>query len=375
MPQHFIFGETIVSREELIARTSKRTETTERFTRALHANDSRTDITIPFSGGHVSPAAVLAAAPTAGAFSPIGTGLPALVMIRHVYTGRFPKSVFGGGRKEMLLTSAVKDMVTFNAAPRALNVLKKRVPAKSNMMGPSATEEGTAVVFYSPAVTSPSTSIAFDIFFNDFNNELVGKVGDAFSSAAGLPIFGPYSGVLLAAGLAIKLGGNLADSLVDGGPEQTFSDNLDFEIPGVEVPLAGYRILCSQDLNLTDFDFKIGKGLVDKATGTVYDGDEPYLVYLVDGKKNEAFAKFTPTAVAASVLSRFYNQKGGTEVAIDTVVDGLRLVNDMKFRGQAEDLQKKIDALPADDPEREALTKKRKALIANIVEDVLKPKA
>src|SRR4051812_33936040 len=86
---------------------------------------------------------------------PIGAGKPLSIIIRHVYTGRFPKgAVFGGSRRDLLLTSAVRDVLTtFNAAPRAINILKRRIPHRSDIKGVDATENGTPLVFYTPAVT------------------------------------------------------------------------------------------------------------------------------------------------------------------------------------------------------------------------------
>src|SRR5215213_2579755 len=60
-------------------------------------------------------------------FQPIGLGLPLSVMVREVYTGKFPKSSFLGPKKEdMLLTSAIKSIATLDAKPRALNYIKKK---------------------------------------------------------------------------------------------------------------------------------------------------------------------------------------------------------------------------------------------------------
>ena len=76
---------------------------------------------------------------------PIGTGKPLSIIIRHVYTGRYPKgSAFGAARRDVLLSSAVRDVFTsFNAAPRAVNIVKRRIPAHSDIGGPAATENGT----------------------------------------------------------------------------------------------------------------------------------------------------------------------------------------------------------------------------------------
>jgi len=143
MPVHYIFGETIVERDELIVRTRVQPERTAEFAKAVRDSTTRADVTLEFSSGNVSSAAV-----AAQGFSELGPGKPALVMIRHLYTGCLPYR----GRKDMLFSSAVKDIVSFEASPRALNILKKCISARTNVSNPAATEEGTPLVYYSPAV-------------------------------------------------------------------------------------------------------------------------------------------------------------------------------------------------------------------------------
>src|SRR4051794_14460761 len=48
-------------------------------------------------------------------FTPIGLGLPLCVEILTIYTGDYPNGIFGG-KKDLMLTSAIKSSVTFDAA-------------------------------------------------------------------------------------------------------------------------------------------------------------------------------------------------------------------------------------------------------------------
>lgn len=302
-------------------------------------------------------------------FTPVDIGTPATIMIRHVYTGRF-------GNRDMLLTSAVRDpLATSKFKPRAINLMRRHVPRKSHLLGPAATEDGTELVYYSPALTAQSVVVTFDLAFDDFPDELVNHVGGAITTAGSIPLFGPYGAVLLGVGTAIKLVSKLVNALVDARPEFSVTHPLEFKIPGSEVPNPGYKIAKSSALADEDFDFDLQKGLIDKKTKQPYDGDEPYVVFLLDGSRNDNLKEFVPTAASAALLSRFLEQREGSEVAIDSITDALKLSSDLRYRKDADRLQRELEALPGDSSERALLEAKRKAAIANILEDLLKPPA
>src|ERR1700691_6037168 len=52
-------------------------------------------------------------------FVPIGLGKPLTVQIRHIYTGDKAEGFWGS--KDMLVTSAMRSISTYDAAPRAVN--------------------------------------------------------------------------------------------------------------------------------------------------------------------------------------------------------------------------------------------------------------
>ena len=209
--------------------------------------------------------------------------------------------------------------------------------------------------------------------FDDYPDELIDKISGAITTAGGVPVFGPYSGILLAVGSAIKLVSKLANALIDSRPEFSVTERLDFQIPGSPVPDAGFKILHSNTFDSTAFEFRIDEGLVHTDTKRRYDGDEPYIVFALDGSKNDNFKNFTPTAASAALLSRFLSQKEGSEVAIDAIVDSFKLYNDVRHRREADRLQTQIDTLPEGSNDRKELEERRKALLANILEELLKP--
>lgn len=80
-------------------------------------------------------------------FEPVGIGKPLTIEIRHIYTGQYPKTrSFGrGGQRRnqgMLVTSAMKSIATFDAAPRAVNFLTKNVTGGKNLSNPSLQKRG-----------------------------------------------------------------------------------------------------------------------------------------------------------------------------------------------------------------------------------------
>jgi len=44
------------------------------------------------------------------------------------------------------------------------------------------------------------------------------------------------------------------------------------------------------------------------------------------------------------VIDRFFGAKNKQEVVLDTLIDGVKLVNDVKYRRRVDDLKKEIDA-------------------------------
>ena len=143
----------------------------------------------------------------------------------------------------MLVTSAFKDMSVFSAAPRAVNFMRKGVSAFGSINSPAATEEGTPLVSYTPAVTSPSTILTLEIVFDQFPDQLFQTVSSALSSIGGIPLFLPANGYLMAASSVLKLAGNLGQALFDGSPVFSATETLDFNIPGGEDASADFRVV------------------------------------------------------------------------------------------------------------------------------------
>lgn len=115
-------------------------------------------------------------------------------------------------------------------------------------------------------------------------------------------------------------------------------------------------------------------GQVVDQSGKVYKGEVPYIVISLDGTKTDEYNSFTPTAAGAAVLSRFFGVKNKQEQSLDILLNALKLYNDFSYRQQIDQLDKQIADLPGG-AEKDALVKKREALVKNIMQEILKPKS
>ena len=327
---------------------------------------SRKDDDISFAVG-------LATAGTgAREFVQVSLGQPLNIVLRQVYTGRFPEKHLFTNSKPMLLTTALKDITTTGAAVRAVNIIKDKVQPGKSFSGPAASAEGTSLVYYSPAVASPLITITVELIFQDLDRQIFDRASQLFDSLGGIPIFMPASGYLMGASTVLKLAGNIGQALLDGQPVLSESMQIDFSFGGGTLPLPGFWVFTANPIDLSEFKFDSVRGLTD-AKGNSYSGDEPFVVLSIDGTKVPGLSNFTPLMASASVLGRFYNQKDGSEVLSDTILDSVKLFNDLTYRKKADNLKQQLSSLPQGSKEFTSAKTQYDALVANIQETLLKP--
>jgi hypothetical protein len=308
-------------------------------------------------------------------FVEIGIGKPLAIEIRHVYTGEFPKAIFGYN-DGMLVTSAIRSLATFNAAPRAVNMLKKKVAKHTNLSVPVATEDGTPLIYYTPALTETNTVMTVEFIFDEFPKEAIESMSKAFSTAAAIPIFAAKSTYLVAAGVVTSLVGRLGEHLFDGRAPFSVTEPLSFLRPGDSVPQQGFHLMTIDgfDPESAGCEFKQDTGeLIYASNGAPYDGPHPYIVFSLDGRKNDAYDKFSATAASAALLERFYHIGEGQEQPLDILMDAVGLYNDWQFKEKAEAIRLKLDAAEPDSEEQAKLQEQYDAYVANIQNKDLKP--
>jgi len=382
MAIYYALGDALVTEEEV--REKHTLGDIRKFAQDLKERPA--EARLEFSTGQVTPDNILQAIAEPShkvvPFEEVGPGKPLTVEIRHTYTGKFPeRGGFGGfdRTKDMLVTSAMKSIATFNAASRAVNLLKKHVKARYDCRGPDAVEEGTVLVYYSPALTEKNTILTLELGFDEFPNELFEIVSEGFKQVAGIPLFMSANSYLLGASAITRLLGNIGSRLFDHSPVFKATDQLNFERPGEELPHADFRLILEEDAPKDILEnYQVGpEGLIDK-DGKRYDGDIPYVIISLDGRTRDEYKSFTTTAASAVLLERFYTIHEGQEKPLGPLVDALKLYNDWTFRQKADKLTEELQKIESDSGLDSKEYKKKKeqydALIANIQDDLLKPK-
>jgi hypothetical protein len=314
------------------------------------------------------PLAPLMAAPEAVAtspgvtqFEPIGLGKPLTVLIRDVYTGALPQTLFGGG-KPMALVTGLKDYAIYAAASRAVNFLQDDVHPRQRIKTPTTFEAGTNVVAYSPAVLADSLHYTVEIAFDRFPEALVSAISGALSTLAGIPLLMPAQGYLLAASTLISTGATWADALIDGRASFSVTDSLDFNVPGAAQPTADFRVLCHFDASGMTYD--PAKGLLNRDS-SVYAGDAPYVVVSFDGAARPSLQGFAPTVASAAIMKQFFAMRDGAQASVQALVDAVKVASDLKYRNDAIDLKGQVSA-ETDPAKKAALQQRLDATLANI---------
>jgi hypothetical protein len=308
---------------------------------------------------------------------PIGLGRPLTVQVRHVYSGDQAHGFWGDN--DMLVASAMKSVAAYDGAPRAVNFLVRKAKQNRNFRAVDATDKGTPLVCYSAALAQSSSVLTVEVMFDGFPDEMFAAVGQAFSAAAGLPVFAPASGYLAAAGIVTKLLGNLGKALTNGTPALKRTEEITFVTPGSIAAEAGFRLLLSDNAPSTLLDhyaLSAEGALVKKRDGkTLYDGPETYAVISLDGRENDDYKGFTPAAASAALLDKFYNINEGSSRPIALLQQALSLYSDMVFRDKATAAATKLGKLTDKDSKQyRDLQAQVEAYIANISAEVLKPK-
>lgn len=377
MPTYHAIGDALVTRDELVEKAA--TGEVGEFVRAIEERPD--DATLEFSTGMATADNLLGGpamtrSSTRATFESIALNKPLTIEIRHIYTGQYPTPSFFKDTKDMLVTSAMKSLATFNAAPRAINYLKSQVSPKSNISIPAATEQGTPLISYVPALTDASNVLTLEVTFDTFPAEVIGSIANMFSKAAGIPIFALQSSYLLAAGTLINIVNRFARGLFERTPIFSTSEELSFDRPGSIIPQADFRLITDRPWdNHTRTQYRLNEDgqLIHIQQGNVYSGSLPYIVISLDGRARKEYEQFTPTAASAALLGRFYNVTEGQDQPLEPLLDALRLYNDWQFRLKADTLSKQITKLDSNSDEYRESKNKYDGLVANILNEALKP--
>ena len=301
-------------------------------------------------------------------FRPIGLGKPLTVQLRHVYRGA------AGPGKRMLVTSAMKPISHYKAAPRAINFLTEPIQKQRGFSTVAATEPGTPIVYYSPALIVGSSALTIDVGFDDYSDRVLTTISEILQKSGTIPAFMSYGMYLVGAGFIAKLANRIMKKFLEKPPVVSQTQAIDFVTPGTNASQSGLKVLAPEDFPRDILDkYEVdGSGQLVDPNNKPYRGDLPYVTFSLDGTDRKDLAKFEATQASASMLSDYFAIPEGGETNSHLVVEALQLYNDLKFRRQSEKVKEEIGA--TDDREEKAKLKKEyDALIKNIKEDKLRP--
>lgn len=305
-------------------------------------------------------------------FTPIKYGSPLLVDIRYAYSGNVGEnSSILHGTGDIAVISGVKNWSAFKASARGLNWVAPKRGKRQLLAKPGALSDGCTLIAYQKAIATKQVQIGVELASASSGDPLTKVLGGAFTAAAGIPLFMPYAGALLAAGQIIPAVGKLLQAITEKRVQWQANEDLNFGIAGMNDADAGFRVIAHADPELERLRFDPAHGLVD-ADGHPYLGDQPYVVVAVDGASQTELENFTPMVASAEMLQRFKLSETGQSSGIDDLLDLMTIISDVKFRNEALGVKQKITAdLSAD--EKKKLQDRYDALVKNIIKSELKP--
>lgn len=312
--------------------------------------------------------------------TPIGLGAPLCVEILTIYTGDYPNGIFGG-KKDLMLTSAIKSSVTFDAAARAINKVDKK-PSEKTYVEFNATEPGTRVVYYTPAVDALNTNVSFELVADSFQQEIFDTVSKLLQSAAGIPVFLPAATFLLGGSHLVKIAGGLGNSLfankayLKDNYEVKFNNAGDFDSIARNVVIfndADRNAFTDYEASLIDIAGRTKFRLVHKQTKEPYNGAAPYLIINLDGQTRADLAALTPKLASSALLQKFYGEDDKQGAITETIEQAMQLYNDMSYKIKAEKLSKLLKEIPKDTDEFTKNETLLQAYLKNIQSPEFKP--
>lgn len=311
-------------------------------------------------------------------FTPIGIGKPLSIEVATVYIGEYKK--FLGGKKDVVLISGVRNLQTFQATSRAVNMKRANVDENS-FLEFNALEDGTNIVYYTPAMDSESMLVSFELMFDNFDTQLFETLSGLFNSAAGIPVFLPAAPYLLGGAQLLNIGSKLGDAMFSGKPNLAATIEVQFQSP-ILPPTEPREFIIFNDRDIEEFkDLKVAVvnlsggpklRLVYKSNNSVYKGKAPYLIVLLDGRKREDLVNFSATLASASMLKKFYGAENKAGEITEALQDAMKLYNDSIYKGKGNLLKERMDKLPKDSDEYKKLKNLYQAYAANIQTDNFK---
>lgn len=318
----------------------------------------------------------------------IGAGKPLSLRLMSLYPG-------DEDHEKLLVCSAVRNPSLFDAAPQALHYVFDNAPGMAPLR-PSPAQNGSRVIYYSPAMLDDAMDIELRYAYDDFDLEQYTKLLAASASVLELPVFavsttlGGAAGA--GAGKAVMYFVKSAIQLVLGALDRREDDDndwfstwtLNLTQAGLEPARAGWvlfygdnreaRVMVPQDGGNWDDQHLLTRDMayaVDTSNGTlVYAGDrstvvtgEPYALAFLNGAEEPVLEGWKATAVTAALTEKFLNPEGNTVTDLGALFEAYNDAT-MAVRISQVDEDLAVPGLPAE--KLGALKEKRAALLKNV---------
>ncbi len=303
---------------------------------------------------------------SANPFLPIGIGKPLTIRLHTLYTGNLKNGLFNN-KQSVMLTSQMKDDMTFDAAPRAIHQLYSKVGDRS-ILFPNAGTEGTSLIYYNKAFDKQLLHVTLDLKASRLNDKAVNNVANALNLAAGIPVFAPYAPYLMAGSQIIKVGNDVVTAIVESSPLMSYSFDIASNLGGLIDSEAGFYIGCSPKHKAKLNGYKMheldrNQLVLGMSKDIIYDGDIPYVIISIDGKSSPEYEAFNTSISSAGLLRRFSGSAENTSSADLHKV--LEIYNDYQYTQKIQEINQRIKTASASD--REQLENLRNAYKLNII--------
>jgi hypothetical protein len=228
-----------------------------------------------------------------------------------------------------------------------VHLLEKNAKRRASLTA-RATQQGSQLVYYSPAVTEIELLFSIDLSVDrDLHDEVGDALAKAVTAAGALPVFAPAAPYLVAAGIAIPIAMKAMHLLARPNAFYAANVELNMERPGIELAQPGALVLYPEGHESSlGGQYKLGEGNVIRhvKTNKPYDGELPYVVISLDGTEHAELEKWSATAASGAILERFFSSGEVISSALGIVTDSLKLYNDMHYQEQAADALAKSKA-------------------------------
>lgn len=276
-------------------------------------------------------------------------GDPLHIEIACIYTGNSAAK----RKRDFMIVSATKGSGSFNAQPKALNQLYENL-GSFEYKGPSAFQQGSTTVYYTPSYTGESLDVSFQVIDDNFDASIVSKLKQLFNAAGNMPLFAPASSILMAGSQVLDIANSLAKHFLESSPfiddsfrlrqDEKYRNLLDFRVVWANT-------VDSQTLDSLNEAYKVVIREPDNlpilvsrdASVTPYQGEHAFIIVHLGNKSVQALEDFQATHASAAILEQFYPKDNAMSSIGNSLGEAMKVFNDLntlnQIRGVERDLK------------------------------------